>query len=196
MPFSESTFDQRIAGFIDTCKFKTYLDIGAGTGKYGRIIREIKRKEAYIIAVEPDVSYIKKYRLKSIYNQVIDQKIENYICGNPDFVVEMAIIGDCLEHLKKSDGIDLIHYLVYRTKAIIIVFPSKYIQFSYQGHLLEAHNSVWSEEDFGQFQHEYIKEGFMNLVFLRGFLDDTEALIERGSKEKLAKRLAGNTDLT
>jgi len=191
MPFSEPTFDRQIAGFIAAHKFRTYLDIGAGAGKYGKIIRELKQKKAYITAVEPDPAYIKKYHLKSIYDKIIKQKIEDYICQDPDFVAEVAIIGDCLEHLKKSDGVDLIHYLIYRTKAIIIVFPFKFIQLSWQGHPLEAHRSVWTRADFKQFDCQYFQDGFMNLVVVTGYLADPEARISVQAKEELVRKLAG-----
>ena len=56
--------------------------------------------------------------------------INNFIDDNPDYVTDVVIIGDCIEHLRKSIGLDLINYFVYRCKYIIIIFPSKYIQYS------------------------------------------------------------------
>jgi len=174
MPYSDSTFDKKIENFILKHKFKNYIDIGAGAGKYGKMIKKIL-PDSYVIAVEGDASYVKKFKLRSIYDMVYDTRIETFFDNRPDFTIDMAIIGDCLEHLKKSDGEDLINYLIYRSRYILIVFPSKYVQYSWRGHNLEAHRSVWSKHDFLIFKHRYYTKKFMNLVIIRGYLSDPES---------------------
>jgi len=188
MPFSDSVFNLEVASLIKNNNFHNYLDIGAGKGKYGRMVRGIK-KDVKITAIEPDESYIKRFKLKSLYDKVINKTAEEFIEGNPDYLTEMVIIGDCLEHLKKSDGLDLIHFFVYRSKMIVVIFPSKYIQLSWQGHKLEAHRSVWSKEDFEQFDNQYLKKGHTNMVIIRGYLADPEALAEISVKKQLGKQL-------
>lgn len=85
-------------------------------------------------------------------------------------------IGDCIEHMRKSDGIDLINYLVYRSKEIIMLFPNKYIQYDWMGHTSEAHRSVWSETDFDGFEYTYETKDYMNLVRIKGYIDDPCAI--------------------
>ena len=169
MPYSDPTFDIEIGKFIKRNKFNNYLDVGVGSGKYSGIIRK-NISNAKIIGVEVDTSYIKKFDLNEKYSKIHNQSIEEFIEENPDFFVEIAIIGDCIEHLKKSDGIDLLHYLVYRVKYIVIVFPTQYIQYSWNGHSKEAHRSIWDKSDFVQFKHKFKKKGIMNLVIIKGFL--------------------------
>ena len=175
MPYSDLRFDKKVEEFIKKHKFKEYLDVGPGAGKYGRIIRKIV-PNANIIGVEADKSYIKKFKLKDVYNKIHRDNIEHFTDNNPDFKTELVIIGDCLEHLKKSDGINLLHYLAYRAKYIIVVFPTKVIQYSWQGHKSEAHRSVWGSTDFLEFEHRTFKKQFMNLVIMQGFIGAPQAI--------------------
>ena len=175
MPYSDSRFDKTVEKFVKTHKFKDYFDVGAGAGKYGGMIRNIY-PEANIIGIEADKSYINNFKLKNIYSNIRHESIEHFMDQNPDFQTELAIIGDCLEHLKKSDGIDLINYLIYRTKHILIVYPTKCIQYSWQGHSTEAHRSIWSIKDFSNLKAQIFKKDFMNLVILKGYIGDPEAI--------------------
>ena len=85
---------------------------------------------------------------------------------------EVVMMGDVIEHLKKSEGIDLLNFLVYRSRWIIIQFPHKFRQNSIDDHISEAHISVWSEEDFHGFDRTKIyKKGSQRLVVLRGYLE-------------------------
>ncbi|MBC2745901.1 MAG: hypothetical protein HF975_02635 [ANME-2 cluster archaeon] len=172
MPYSDPTYDSEIENFIKKNNFVNYLDIGAGSGKYAEIIRR-HIQDANIVGVEADISYIKEFNLNKNYTKIYNQFIEEFIDENPDFLTDVAIIGDCIEHLKKSDGLDLLHYLVYRTRYILVIFPTQYIQYSWNGHSSEAHRSVWDKHDFIQFKYVFKKKGIMNLVTIKGFLGDS-----------------------
>ncbi len=175
MPYSDPRFDNKILDFLKQNKSGNYLDIGPGAGKYGKMIRSITHT-ASILAVEAESSYIDLFNLKEIYDEVINMRIEDFVRENPGFSTDIVIIGDCLEHLPKSNGLDLIHYLMYRSRFIIITFPSKYIQYDWDGVSSEAHYSVWSREDFLPFKHQYFNQHYMNLVILNGFLSDPESI--------------------
>jgi hypothetical protein len=150
------------------------LDIGAGAGKYGRFVREVV-PGAYITAVEVWKDYITQFNLTAVYQEILTEDIRTFWRSRPDFNTEVVFIGDCIEHLSKSEGTDLIHYLMYRCKKLIIVFPEKYIQYSHEGNPHEAHISVWSKHDFASFKHEYFQSDFMRLVVIDGFIGDPEA---------------------
>lgn len=175
MPYSDPRFDKSVEKFIESHKFTDYFDIGAGAGKYGRMIRS-QFPQANIIGLEADKSYIKEFKLKNTYTKIYHEYIEKFIDKNPDFTTEITIIGDCLEHLKKSDGVNLINYLLYRAKFILIVYPTQCVQYSWKGHATEAHRSVWDKDDFAGFQHQVYKKGFMNLVIIKGFLSDPKTI--------------------
>ncbi len=175
MPYSDSRFDKAVEKFIKLHSFANYLDIGSGAGKYGKIIRSIY-PNANIIGIEADKSYIKEFKLKDLYSKVYHEYIEHFIDHNPDFQTELAIIGDCLEHLNKSDGINLINYLIYRTKYIIVVYPTQCIQYSWRGHSTEAHRSVWNNKDFNGFKPKSYHNDFMNMVVLRGYIGQPKTI--------------------
>lgn len=171
MPYSSGKFDKEISEYIKKRQYKKYLDIGAGAGKYGKIIRNIIQG-AYIEAIEGEKSYIDRFNLNSIYDKVYPDLVENFFDKYPKYTTDMAIIGDCIEHLKKSDGINLINELAYRTKEFIVVFPSRWVQWDIDGVLLEIHRSVWSEKDFYNFDYIFKskKDPEINMVIVKGYL--------------------------
>lgn len=176
MPLSDRRFDKQIEQFIKNNPAKDYLDIGTGAGKYGKIIRK-HIKDANIIGIEANLDYIQKYQLKSIYTQIINQNIEQFIVKNPGFKTDIVTMGNLIEHLFKSDGLNLLHYLIYRSKFIILVFPTKFIQYDIKGYSSEAHRSIWDETDFKQFDYQYKKIDFMNMVIIKGYLQDPQVII-------------------
>jgi len=179
MPYSSFIFDKSIEDILRLLKPTTILDIGAGAGKYGGLAKKIN-PSVKSIAIEIEEDYIKKFNLSSIYNEVWNISAIDLI--NPkyyDSTFEVVMIGDIIEHLKKSDGIDLINFLVYRCRWIIIEFPHHYIQNSVDGYQSEAHISAWSESDFGSFEKTalYAKDT-QRLVVIRGYLEDKISIKE------------------
>jgi len=150
LPDSESTFDYYVGTLIDLLQPARVCDIGPGRGKYSRILRD-KAKEhgfaCHITAVEVDASYVESFGLRDRYDEVIVDDALNLI-KSPRLRFDFVIIGDCIEHMRKSDGVDLINFLIYRTGYICIICPEAWVQDDFDGHAAEAHISVWSVEDF------------------------------------------------
>jgi len=176
MPHSDPSFDEQIKELIETSNFENFLDIGPGAGKYGKMIRSVF-PDARIEAVEVNNTYIQEFNLTEIYDNILNENIGGFIEAHPDYKADLVIIGDCIEHLRKSVGVDLINYFLYRSKKSIVVFPHKYVQYSWQGNVNEAHISVWSDKDFENFDFDYYKNGFMRLSVVTGYLADKEAVI-------------------
>ena len=80
------------------------------------------------------------------------------------------------EHLKKSEGVDLLNFLVYRTRWIIIEFPYHYLQNSVDGYYSEAHMSVWDKSDFRLFESKFYKKKSQRLVIIKGYLENKISL--------------------
>lgn len=142
MPTSANYFDQKVTESIRG--YKTFLDIGAGEGKYEKIIRSVS-KGAKITAVEPYKPYHK--HLKG-YDKIISKPAHEMIGDKGNY--DVVIMGDVIEHMKKSDAIDFLNYIIYKCKKIIIVYPVAYIQESKIP--WENHISIWSEYDFYSFR--------------------------------------------
>ena len=124
MPESVDIMDNLVEDFIrvEGIKHRRFLDVGAGTGKYGKLIRK-HSSSATLEAVEIDSEYIVNYRLADIYAGVYNVDVEKFITQHVDSAWDVIIMGDVIEHLRKSVGVDLLNFFVYRTKWIVVVFP-------------------------------------------------------------------------
>ena len=179
MPYSSFIFDKSIEEIIRLLKPQIFLDLGAGAGKYGELVKKIS-PSTKLTAVEIQRDYIKKFRLPSIYNEVWNISVTDLI--NPKYYdsnFDVIMIGDIIEHLKKSDGIDLLNFLIYRCRWIILEFPHHYLQNSVDGYHSEAHISVWTKDDFVSFERTQLYEkDTQRLVVLRGYLENKTSVAD------------------
>jgi hypothetical protein len=167
MPYSYTTFDSWMGTFVELLAPKKVLDIGPGAGKHGKIVRQ-QAPNAMLLAQEIDASYVERFKLKDIYNHVSIGPAIGLI-HKPDFRADLVILGDCIEHMRKSEAIDLLNFLVYRTSYIAIVTPEAFQQDDWEGHAAEAHISTWSPNDFyGWKTHHQFHDG-MHLFVIQGF---------------------------
>jgi len=169
MPYSLSLFDDIAASLIKGIKVDFCLDIGAGAGKYGKLVRQYHPK-SHLIAVEIESEYIEQFGLASIYDEVKCVSADSLIDPSSELAFDLVVFGDCLEHMRKSLGVDLINFFMYRTKYMLAIFPEGLIQGCWQGHLSEAHISVWSNSDFTPFDHVFIQRIRTDLVVINGYL--------------------------
>jgi phospholipid N-methyltransferase len=172
MPYSSDLLDNKIEKVLIKIKPKIIYDIGAGAGKYGSLARKIFNQDVKLTAIEIDSEYINRFNLEKLYNKVLCMSATDLI--NPKFYstnFDTVIIGDCIEHLKKSDGIDLLNFLVYRSHWILIQYPVKYIQNTFEGKHQEAHLSVWEDKDFQSFEvKKKLLSGQQKFVLIKGYL--------------------------
>ena len=122
-----------------------------GAGKTS-LLREHGLAVESLAAVEIDPTYIEDYKLRDIYDVVQQGDAADLPDVGPDAAWDLVILGDVLEHFRKSRGVDLLDYLYYRTKHILLVIPVDYVQGSWEGHGAEAHISVWRPEDFQNYR--------------------------------------------
>lgn len=172
MPFSSNAFDHYITKLIELIKPVSICDIGPGAGKYAHLIKEAQKTIDFRItttAIEIDASYVADYGLRDLYDSVIVDDALAYLMARPRLRFDLTIIGDCIEHMKKSDGIDLLNFLVYRTGYICVVYPDAYVQDDWQGHLAEAHISTWGPLDFQAWKTVHHSWEGMHLFLVRGY---------------------------
>jgi len=168
MPFSHNRFDEYMETVIKTCAYDKWLDIGAGAGKHGKMIRRLL-PHANITGVEIETKYISKYKLSAIYNTVRPINAMR-LMDEPKTEYEGIILGDIIEHLPKSQGLDLIHFLIYRCKTMVIIYPLERIQNSYEDSRHEAHISAWGEDDWNLFISTIIRHPHSHFVVLEGYI--------------------------
>jgi|SRR3989338_7173883 len=177
MPYSSFVFDESLYKIIKFLQPTTFLDLGAGAGKYGSIVKKIN-PAIKTIAIEIEKSYIGKFRLNDLYNDVWNISVNDLIKpAYYDLTYDVVMIDDAIEHLKKSDGINLLNFLIYRTRWIILQFPYRFLQNSVGGYHSEAHISVWGESDFQTFERTRLyKKETQRLIVLKGFLEEHIAI--------------------
>jgi SAM-dependent methyltransferase len=171
MPISLPNFDEDLALYFREARHETVLDIGPGEGKYGAMLQRVQ-PQAKRIALEIDPSYIEQYKLGEIYDEVRVLDAARLL-DQPEESFSAVIMGDCIEHMRKSVGVDLLNFLVYRSRILILTFPVQMPQNVWQGHSSEAHLSVWTRHDFAGFDHLYLQRDLIHLCLIRGYLSRT-----------------------
>jgi hypothetical protein len=171
MPYSAPTFDPELELYFRQVRHGSVMDIGPGEGKYGQMLRRVQ-PTAKRIAVELESEYVEKFKLGDLYDEV---RIHDAaaLLEDVDQVFDAVIVGDSIEHMRKSVGLDLLNFLVYRSRIIMVKFPLQMLQNSWQGHKSEAHVSVWSERDFGGMDYVFAERDFVCLALVRGYLNQS-----------------------
>jgi len=177
MPYSEVFFDKKIEKLIQKWGYLSYFDIGIGAGKYGEIVKRIYTN-AKLKGIEIDSEYINKFNISETYDEIIREDIRDYINKNAGSMADVVIVGDIIEHLFKSEGVDLLNYLVYRAKKIIVVYPKKYVQYDVNNKNHEAHKSVWCKDDFKCFDFKIYNASYLSMVVIDGYLNDKKAIVK------------------
>lgn len=171
MPYSSNAFDYWVSTMIALLQPATVLDIGPGAGKYGKIIREVGLAEdftSHITAIEIDKTYVKEFQLHDIYDTVVVGDALDLI-EKPQSRFELVMIGDCIEHLRKSAGLDLLNFLIYRSGYICVVYPDRFVQDDWEGHAAEAHISTWSMADFSDWDVLHHSWSGMHMFLIKGY---------------------------
>lgn len=165
--YSWNTYDDTISHIISTISPLTILDVGAGAGKYADLIRAVK-PDAHITALELGEESIKKHNLASKYNLIMKESGNALIESHPLLTFDLVILGDVIEHMRKSEGMDFLNWLNYRTTYIVIVVPEAMIMS--RDPWYEGHNSVWTERDFAWHDNWCVNQFHQAQLFiLRGY---------------------------
>lgn len=168
MPHSLPIFDEELELYFSLAQHSSVLDIGPGAGKYGKMLARVCPSTPRI-AIELDSSYVETYGLRNIYDEVLVMDAAR-LPESPRQKFGAVIISDVIEHMPKSAGVDLLNFLVYRSHTIFVKFPLQMLQDDLEGHISEAHVSVWSELDFAGFDHIFVERYIMQMAVIRGYL--------------------------
>lgn len=158
MPFSSNTFDSLLVDHVNKLSPETILDVGAGAGKNGKLIRNFYK--GTLDAIEPYRDSIQEYSLGKIYNNIYQLGLKDYLDHYSHNRYDLIIFGDILEHLYKSQVIDYLDYLVYRTKWIIIIWPTNLVQDDTLGSIYEIHRSNFNLKDLSDFDISFYTKNF------------------------------------
>lgn len=169
MPGSFPVFDEVVRQVVAWIAPGSALDIGAGAGKYGHMLRQIA-PNCDCTGVEVHQPYVDQFGLRDVYARVEVDDIVSWCRRNEQATFDLAVIGDCLQILPKGDGLDVLNALVYRCAWLIVLVPEFVVQGASDVTPNEVHRSVWSERDFQW--HElwaWDNARAMTMVILRGY---------------------------
>jgi len=131
VPFSYDTFDNVIVAWVwqNVKPLSPILDVGAGAGKYGKLLRATHTRIDALEIYEPN---IKQFRLGTIYRRVVQGDIRSYDATG----YALVIMGDVLEHLSATDGAAVLTRIAC---PVIVQVPFRYSQGAEGGNSFEAH---------------------------------------------------------
>jgi hypothetical protein len=151
MSGSFSVFDSVVAELLTWLQPSSALDVGTGAGKYGHMLTRAA-PQCRRVGIEAEATYIERFGLNDIYQQVHCGSAADWQATALDSRFDLAIVGDCLTHMSKSAGQDLLNFLAYRSAYTLIVAPEFIVQSaadSAAGLPTQERRSVWSERDLG-----------------------------------------------
>jgi len=149
MPYSSNTFDQILVDQVLGLNPKTVLDVGAGAGKNGLLLRNAGYR-GKLDAIEPTQYYIDEFNLVNQYDKIYSQSLEEYVQKNPTNRYDVVIFGDVLEHLFRSAAMDYLDYILYRTRWVIVIWPTYLPQDDYGNNHYEVHKTNFDLRDIVQ----------------------------------------------
>jgi hypothetical protein len=162
VPGSASVFDNVMKEMIRTAEPSKVIDIGPGGGKYGKMLKDIEGERGRGIwktCVEIDgEKVIARHGLNSIYDEIIIEDAARLARNYPALTADVVVAADVIEHLTKSDGVDLIEYLQYRIWHTFLIIPVDFVSFDFEDYDHESHISIWRREDFRRFEGAYCIE--------------------------------------
>ena len=157
MPYSYDYFkvdvvNHIIKKFPHTTKI---LDVGAGSGKYGSMLRY---NFNHIDAIEIFEPYIDHFNLKSIYNNVYNANIMDFDIDMYNYI----IMGDIIEHLSVEDAHNLLSKIHFYNKQCLVAVPYKMEQGEVYDKIYETHLQPDLTQENFLFRYPMMKPLYMN----------------------------------
>lgn len=164
MPTSDTHAITDVLHVIELINPTSILDIGLGFGRWGVLCRELldvnqrgklkqEEWECRIDGYEICADY--RYPGWSVYYDEItvgDARQLIKKAGHYDLI----IAGDVIEHLEKSEGMELLEDMLSHGKYVIVTSPRGFRpQGPVYGNPHEVHKSGWSGDDFKKYPHLY-----------------------------------------
>ncbi len=182
--YSWTTFDDLTVHLLQQIAPARILDIGAGEGKYGRLIRAAGMSQCHLTAVEFEPQ--RRAELLALgYNEVRSITALDLMKA-PAETFDVVILGDVIEHFRKSEGQDLLEYLNYRSTHMLVVTPEAMPMST--ANFYEGHNSLWRPESMRW--HDlwaHSRNASMHFYLLRGYLPcpnaSLQALVDNANQQ-------------
>jgi glycosyltransferase involved in cell wall biosynthesis len=144
---------------------RSVLDVGAGFGKYGVLLRESldiaaerygrEAWQARIDGVEAFAGYRNPIHTY-VYDRMYEGAVENLLPSLD--VYDVVLMADVLEHFDKEAGREVLRALMAHTrKALVVSTPALPApQGAVNGNAFETHKSRWGVCDFAGFENDFV----------------------------------------
>jgi len=99
---------------------KTFVDVGAGDGFYGKLIKRLF-PECKTLAIEKNRVYSEQFELNKIYDKLWNEDIITAIDKLEP--TDLIIFGDVLEHLEKQPSNEVLGKSLHKAKFVIVNSP-------------------------------------------------------------------------
>jgi hypothetical protein len=148
------------------------LDIGAGYGKWGYLVREALdfipgRLQPSTWQVQIDgleVFPTGSPLVEWVYDRVLVGDALDMLDALHDY--DLVILGDVIEHFTKADGLRLLRALLEHNTNVIVVTPMDFFEQDAEENPHEQHLSLWTQDDFAEWPHDYEVVGGAIIVAL------------------------------
>jgi hypothetical protein len=158
-------FKEWVFNFICHGNIRKVLDVGAGAGAYGKLIRQAEEDakkwvpdlEMSLTAVEAFAPYVEKFHLDSMYDIIFADDIVNF---RPAMNYDLTIMGDVLEHIEKDAAIAQFKYLKTISRFLWLSLPVKFDREWSHGY--NQLSGEWAENPKEQHQHDWLHSEVMN----------------------------------
>lgn len=160
MPTSHHSYIVDVIDIVRRKKPKSILDIGVGFGKWGHLFREytdiinnrIKKEDwtTHIMGYEIFKDYITAHQ-EEIYDLILIGDVCQGIKSAP--FMDMIFMSDVLEHIEKEKGVELLKWMVRKSKGCtVVMLPMGKAWLgdncaTATGNKHEAHVSSWEDSD-------------------------------------------------
>jgi hypothetical protein len=134
MPYSFDYYKEDVKEHImrNIPHYAKVLDVGAGSGKYGIMLKDYFGKIHALEVYEP---YIDKFELHSIYSTIFCADVLDFDISEYDYI----IMGDVIEHIELNDAQELLSYINNSGKKCLVAVPYQMDQDEVGGNKYEKH---------------------------------------------------------
>jgi hypothetical protein len=127
--FKNEFFEHLFENFSTDIKI---LDVGAGSGSYGALL---KKDFERIDAIEIYRPYVLQFKLKELYNDVFIGDIREFDYSSYNYL----ILGDVLEHMSEDDAFSLLDSITSSNIYCMVAVPYMMEQGAVGGNEYETH---------------------------------------------------------
>jgi hypothetical protein len=154
MPTSEHWQIPWIVDLIQREAPSTVLDVGAGYGKFGVLVREYVDPER-LDAIDANQPRFPVY--DNVYQGDLRQ-VETLLPGDRRY--DLALFIEAIEHLEKDEGWRVLEHLASRARRVLVSTPWGFRPQEVAGNPYETHRSGWYPWEFRKAYHVHATRVF------------------------------------